>query len=122
MISRLEKAAKSRVADIRRDEVMSNSIHAILSTMTAGRIQLFYAIADKKPESIYHLAQILDRDPANVIRDVKTLEGLDLVRLLSERDGKRERLRPVALYDRLVFDFGEAGVLSTETRKKTAAS
>ncbi len=120
MFSRLEKAAKSHVADIEKDEALSNSINAMLSTMTAGRIQLFYAIADQKPESIYNLAQILERDHANVIRDVKILEGLGLVRLDAKKDGERERLRPVALYDRLIFDFGKASVIPP--RKKTAMS
>lgn len=122
VFSRLEKAAKSRVADVRKNEISSNSIDAILSTMTAGRIQLFYAVADQRPESMYGLAQLVNRDPANVLRDVKVLEGLGLVRLAAEKVGERERLRPVALYDRLVFDFGEAGVSSISPRKKTAAS
>lgn len=122
LFSRLEKAAKSGVANIEKDEASSNSINAMLSTMTAGRIQLFYAIADQKPESMYELAQLVNRDHANVIRDVKVLEGLGLVRLEAEKNGERERLRPIALYDRLVFDFGEAGISSMEPRKKTAAS
>ncbi len=120
MFSRLEKAARSRVPDIEKDEASSNSINAMLSTMTAGRIQLFYTVADQKPDSMYHLAQILERDHANVIRDVKVLEGLGLVRLDARKDGERERLQPVALYDRLIFDFGKAGISVVPPRKKTA--
>lgn len=83
-----------------------NSIPNILSLMSAVRIQLFYAIGNHRPESMYHLAQLLKRDHSNVIRDVKALEGLGLIQLLAEKSGERERLRPVALYDRIVFDFG----------------
>jgi len=126
LFSRLEKAAKTKVRDIEKDQTSSNSIPAILSTMSAGRIQLFYAIADEKPDSIYQLAQSLHRDQANVIRDVRVLEGLGLIELLTEKDGERERSRPVALYDRLVFDFGEVRAKESLPRrgspKKSAAS
>lgn len=103
---RLERAANTGVSDVSKDEMSSNSIHAILSTMTEGRLQVFYAIADHKPTSMYQLAQLIKRDSANVLRDVKVLEGMKLVNLISEKDGDRERLRPVANYDRIVFDFG----------------
>jgi predicted transcriptional regulator len=76
--------------------------------MTESRLQVFYGIADQQPTSIYQLAQLLKRDQANVLRDVKTLEAMRLIRLESEKDGDRERLRPVANYDRIVFDFGAA--------------
>jgi predicted transcriptional regulator len=90
--------------------------------MTAGRIQLFYAIANQKPDSMYQLAQLLGRDHPNVIRDVKVLEGVGLVKLVSEKDGERERSRPVALYDRLIFDFGKAGISGIGPQRKTATS
>jgi predicted transcriptional regulator len=126
LFARLEKAAKTRIRDVEKDEASSNSIPAILSTMSAGRIQLFYTIADQKPESMYQLAQFLSRDPANVTRDVKVLEGLGLIELVIEKDGERERSRPVALYDRLIFDFGQARARTAPSRrgspKKSAAS
>src|SRR3989338_8361128 len=116
LFSEMEKAIKTGVPRIQRNELASNSVSSILSTMTAGRIQLFYAIAMDKPESIYRLSQMQERDQANVIRDVKTLEGLGLIKLVSEQDGDRERLRPVALYDRIVFDFGEAKTARSHPR------
>ena len=122
LFARLKEAAKTRVPDIRRDEMSSNSISAILGTMTAGRIQLFYAVADQHPDSMYQLAQFLKRDSANVLRDLKTLEGVGLIKLTSEKDGERERLRPIATYDRIVFDFGAAGHSAALPPKKKAAS
>ena len=119
LFARLKKAVKTGVPDIRKDEVSSNSIHAILSTMSEVRLQLFYTIADHHPASMYSLAQTINRDHANVIRDVKVLEGLGLIKLVSEMDGDRERMRPVALYDRIIFDFGSAGAL---VKRKRAAS
>lgn len=108
MFAAIKKAAKTKAPNIERNDTASNSINAILSTMTAGRIELFYGIAHNSPSSIYQLSQILKRDHANVLRDVKVLEGLGLIQLVADKEGERERLRPVALYDRIVFDFGNA--------------
>lgn len=104
----IKKAAKTRAPEVAQNETASNSVSAILSTMTAGRIELFYAIAHNSPSSIYQLSQIMKRDHANVLRDVKVLEGLGLIQLVTEKEGERERMRPVALYDRIIFDFGDA--------------
>ena len=60
--------------------------------MTEGRLQVFYAIADQQPTSMYQLALLLKRDQANVLRDVKALEAMKLVKLVSKKDGDRERL------------------------------
>ena len=108
MFDRFKEAAKSRKPQIRSDEMRSNSVAAMLSSMTAGRIELFYTIANSKPDSVYQVAQLLKRDAANVLRDVKILEGIGLVSLITEKDGGRERSRPVADYDRILFDFGAA--------------
>ena len=116
LFARVARVAKTGVADIRKDVTSSNSIHAILSAMTEGRLQVFYAVADHQPTSMYQLAQVLKRDQANVLRDVKALEAMKLIRLVSEMDGDRERLRPVANYDRIVFDFGAAGVSGKHKR------
>jgi len=119
LFARVAKAAKARTADVHKDETSSNSIHAILSAMTEVRLQVFYAIADHHPVSMYQLAQHLKRDQANVLRDVKALEAMKLVKLVSEMDGDRERLRPTANYDRIVFDFGAA---RTGRAKRTVGS
>lgn len=119
LFARVVRAVKTGVPDIRKDEISSNSIHAILSAMTEARLQVFYTVADQKPASLYQLAQLLKRDQANVLRDVKSLEAMSLLKLVSEKDGDRERSRPVALYDRIVFDFGAAGI---SRKRKRAAS
>ena len=110
LFARIGQAAKSGIADVRKDETASNSIHAILSAMTEGRLQVFYVIADQQPSSMYQLAQVLQRDQADVLRDVKALEAMSLIALVSEKDGDLEGLRPVTSYDRIVFDFGAAGM------------
>lgn len=120
LFARLLKAAKTGVPNIRKNEISSNSIHALLTTMTEGRLQSFYAIAEYRPTSMYQLAQLLKRDQANVLRDVKALEAMKLIELVAERDGDRERLRPVANFDRIVFDFGAAS--ASGKARRTAAT
>ncbi len=122
LFSRAIRAAKSKTPDVHPNVLASKSVSSLLQAMSAGRIELFYAIASKRPDSIYHLAQLIERDSANVIRDVKTLEQIGLIELVPEKDGDRERLRPVAKYDRIVFDFGASKRFSKKDpdRKKTA--
>jgi predicted transcriptional regulator len=108
LFARFERAMKTGKPDIRRHELSSNSISALLSLMTASRIHLFYAIANSRPESLYALAKGINRDQANVLKEAKLLEGIGLIKLVAEADGGRERLRPISRYYRIVFDFGMA--------------
>ena len=108
MFNDFEQAIKTKKKEIHSDEIISQSIEAILSSMTKTRLDLFYCIANEKPVSLYQLAQILNRDQANVLRDAKALEEIGVIELKNIQDGNREKLTPVALYDRIVFDFGEA--------------
>lgn len=108
MFKDMQRALRSRKPDVREDEVVSNSIEALLESASPARMKLFYIIAQERPESVYRLAQLANRDPANVLRDARALEGIGLIRLLLEKTGERERVRPVAQYDRVVLDFGPA--------------
>ena len=65
------------------------------------RIRLIQNIRQKKPESIYQLAKILGRIPANVQRDVHELAKLGIVELkITRKNGqKREVLQPEYNWD-----------------------
>ena len=58
-----------------------------------------------KPDSLYELAEVLGKDQANVLRDVRSLEMLGLIKLVSVKDGDRGRFKPEALYDKIVMEF-----------------
>ncbi len=118
MFDRFEKAIKTGEKHIKSDELTSDSIENIFAAMSKGKLELFYAIAQKKPESLYHLAQIVGRDPSNVFREVKSLEGLHLVKLEAISGEGREKLKPVALYDRIIFDFGAASEQPDEKKSE----
>lgn len=108
MFDEFKKAVKHGASRPRSNELTASSVAALLTAMTAVRIELFYAIAKQKPESVYQLAKFLGRDPANVLREVKALEGMGLITLKTFKGEGREKLKPVANYDRVVFDFGQA--------------
>ena len=92
-------------ADIRDDEMICDSMDAMLKLMSRSRFDVFAAIVEHKPSSLYELAKALEKDPGNVLRDAKALEALGLIRLVTLKDGDREKLRPQALYDKIVFEF-----------------
>ncbi|MBI3544902.1 MAG: hypothetical protein HY075_16645, partial [Deltaproteobacteria bacterium] len=69
----------SKAPSAKPGELRTNSVGAMLSSMTTGRIELFYAIAGKCPGSVCQIARLLKRDAANVLRDVKVLESIGLV-------------------------------------------
>lgn len=108
MFDEFKKAMNSKTNRIEEDTVLSPSIDAIFSSMNKTKLDLFYCIAQMKPTSLYHLAKLLDRDYANVLRDAKSLEMIGLIELRKNSEGERDKLRPIALYDRIVFDFGAA--------------
>jgi predicted transcriptional regulator len=63
-------------------------------------------IHQSHPASVYDLAKLFDGDLSYVSKEVRAIEGLGLIKLEKETVHGRERLKPIALYDRIVVDFG----------------
>jgi predicted transcriptional regulator len=101
----LKEAARSGKADLRPDTLYCESLEGMLKLMSHGRFTVYDAILNHRPDSIYQLAKLLERDQANVLKDVKALEALHLIKIELEKDGERERSRPVALYDKIVLEY-----------------
>lgn len=72
------------------------SLRRLLSNEKA---KVLYTIKEKKPNSIYQLARILGRDFKAVCSDIKLLERFGFIDMISERTGKRERLKPIIVVD-----------------------
>ncbi len=104
-MSQMMKSAASGRPHIERNEMRSASLKALLSVATENRLQLFKLIHSERPDSVYDLAKLFDRDLSYVSREVRVLEGLGLIRLEKQSVHGRERLKPFALYDRIVVDF-----------------
>lgn len=107
-MNELLKAAKSGKPHIEKNEMRSASIKALLTVTTENRLHLFRLIHEEKPESVYDLAKLFERDLSYVSKEVRVLEELGLVKLEKKTVQGRERLKPRALYDRIVVDFGLA--------------
>lgn len=108
-LDQMLKAAKSGRAHIEKNEIRSASFKAILAVATENRLELFRLIHEEAPESVYNLAKLFDRDLSYVSKEVRVLAGLGLIKLRKEIVRGRERLKPIALYDRIVVDFDLAG-------------
>ncbi|MBU0761014.1 MAG: ArsR family transcriptional regulator [Nanoarchaeota archaeon] len=63
------------------------------------KARLLHTIKKKKPGSIYGLAKLLGRDFKSVSDDIKLLDKFGFVDMISEKTGKRERLKPVLAVD-----------------------
>ena len=104
-MDQLFKAAKTGKAHIEKNEIRSSSLKALLTVATENRLQLFRLIHENRPGSVYDLARLFERDLSYVSKEVRVLEGLGLILLEKEMVRGRERLKPVALFDRIVVDF-----------------
>src|SRR5947209_1953169 len=82
-------------------QVSFASIKDITEEFLSPRPKLFACLVEKQPQSLYQLAKLLNRDYANVYKDVKSLVAMGIIKLTKEG----ERMRPVPLYQQIVFDF-----------------
>jgi predicted transcriptional regulator len=67
------------------------------------KARLLHTIKQKNPSSIYHLAKLVERNFKSVSDDIKLLERVGFIDLVSEKTGKRTRLKPVISADTIWF-------------------
>lgn len=103
--ARMQKAIATGKPEIKEHEVACDGLDAMLKLMSKSRFEVFAAIVEKRPDSLYALAQSLEKDQGNVLKDAKALEALGLIELVTVKEGNREKLRPKALYDKIIFEF-----------------
>lgn len=80
-------------------------VQAFRQLLSDEKARVLHALAVNKPNSIYALARFLERDFKAVREDVRLLESFGLVKLVKEKSGKRERLKPVLAVDKLEISF-----------------
>lgn len=71
---------------------------------TDSRIRIVQLLKEKKPESIYALAKLLNRDFKNVYKDVMFLAELGIIGIKESKSGRRQK-QPILLSDQLLFDI-----------------
>jgi predicted transcriptional regulator len=85
----------------KEDKIVVESLEALRKVLTPERLRLLHIVKKKKPESIYELAKLVERDRKSVVTDIEILEGLGLVEIIEEVKGKRKKSRPVVDYSRV---------------------
>jgi predicted transcriptional regulator len=106
MGQRMLKAARTGTPYVRKDEMACADLKTLLQVAREGRLEIFRTIVNRKPDSIHALAKILDKDHSYIFRECQVLEGFGLIRLEKTEGEGRPKVRPIALYDRIVFDMG----------------
>lgn len=103
MFSSMEKSIKTGgQRNIQpKNIIKSNSLEAIYRCITPSRWEMFVCLVEKKPANITELSSLLNKDYSNIWKDIRALEGLEIVKL--KKEGKE--VRPIALYERIVFDL-----------------
>ena len=76
------------------------SIEGLRNVLTKRRLELLSVVRHKKPNSIYELSKILNRDMKSVNTDLKVLEENDFVELKKVND-RRQRVIPVVDFDKI---------------------
>jgi predicted transcriptional regulator len=100
----MEKAAKDNRIKLHKDTLFFDNLDDLMRSASKARLELFECILEKKPHSLYELAQMINKDQSYVLRESKALESMGLVRLTTVREGGREKSRPEALYDKIIID------------------
>ena len=78
-----------------------SGISMLRQLLSNERARLLYTIKNQKPESMYSLAKLLNRDFKSVRQDVKLLQRFGFIELDAKRHGKREMLKPILIIDKI---------------------
>ena len=86
-----------------KDTLIFNSVTDYQNFMTEQKIAILAVILNKSPKSIYQLAQLVERDFANVQRDCVALESMGFIEMKDSGDAKKSRV------PKLVFSYCKVG-------------
>jgi len=101
MFTHLEESIKTGKKYIQPKNVsITNNLAVINRILSKTRLELFFMIKTNQPNNIQELAQLLQRDYANVWRDCQVLANCRIIKL--EKTG--QEIKPIALYDQIVID------------------
>ncbi len=98
------RALHGEIKSIRKpDTLVFTSLSAVAKVLSPVRLEILGAVIKHKPSSISSLAKIMDRDFKNVYADVQLLASVGILEL--KGTGKRDAVRPVALYSGIELDL-----------------
>lgn len=81
--------------------VVANRLDTIYRVASQARLDILSRLVEDRPNNIQELAQLLQRDYANVWRDCQALNSLRVIKL--KKEGKE--IRPIALYEKIIIEF-----------------
>lgn len=88
----------------KKNEIFFLNFESASKLFSKNKIQILQVIAQEKPQSIYELAKILEKDFKSVHTDVKYLESVGLIDLKQTNDA-RNGLRPIAKFSGIELDW-----------------
>jgi len=77
------------------------ALSALRKLLSNEKARLLHTIKTKSPKSIYELSKILKRDFKSVFSDLKLLQRFGFIEFISEKSGKRKRLKPILVINTL---------------------
>lgn len=80
-------------------------LSALRKLLSNEKARILHTIKTKQPDSIYGLAKILKRDFKAVREDLQLLSRFGFIDYVSEKSGRRERLRPILAIDSLNIEI-----------------
>lgn len=80
-------------------------LSALRNLLSNEKARMLHVIKSKSPKSVYELAKILKRDFKSVSLDIRLLERFGFIDLISEKTGKRERLKPKIVVDSINIEI-----------------
>ncbi|CAJ0898250.1 3072_t:CDS:2, partial [Entrophospora sp. SA101] len=107
MFDRFEEAIRTGKKHIQPKNVMiANRLETIYRVASQVRMDLLACLVEKQPANIQELAQLLNRDYANVWRDCQALNSLGIIKLKKvSLDAKKAQIQPIALYEKIIIEF-----------------
>lgn len=84
--------------------VYFESIEGFRKALTTKRLELLHLIKEKQPKSLQELARLSGRDMKSIVTDIEILEGLDLIDMKRNKEGRRETI-PIVRYDKIALEI-----------------
>lgn len=82
-------------------DIRFNDISALRQLLSNEKARILHTLDQKKPQSVYELAKLLNRDFKSVRKDLEVLKQFGFVKLSSELKGKKRMLKPILIITKL---------------------
>lgn len=102
------KSAIAGESQVDEDMVFFGSLDLVDTFINPMKAKIIRAIQKHHPQSIYELAQILEKDQGYIQKEVKFLEGLGILEIEIVKDQGRSRNVPRVLYDKFIIDLDDS--------------